>query len=281
MRIQPSPEDLIALTAAWDGDRFEDGRPKVPAGVLDTLRRATTEQVWSLLWQEGYQRQFEGEWLQTHPGRILVGRAVTAQFVPMRPDLDSVVVATANREGRPTEPNKQNWMVVESLVEGDVMVVDIFGKIFEGTVIGDNLGTAVASRTKAGAVIHGGIRDLQGIQKLEEVNVFHRGVDPTPIRDVTLAGMNIPVRMGGATVLPGDVVLGTPSGVIFVPPHLAARAAEASVDIRNRDVFGKLRLAERVYTSSQIDVPVWAPAVEADYVAWLERESGSWEGIPE
>ncbi|WP_138445404.1 RraA family protein [Sinomonas susongensis] len=274
MRIQPSREDLLAMTAEWTGERFEDGRPRVPDEVLEELRLATTEHVWSVLWAEGYERQFEGQWRETHPGTPLVGRAVTAQFLPMRPDYDGIVVATANREGRPTRSNNQNWMVVESLVENDVMVVDIFGKVYEGTVVGDNLGTAVASRTGAGAVIHGGIRDLQGIRRLENVNIFHRGVDPTPIRNVTLGGMNIPVRIGGATVLPGDVVLGTPTGVIFIPPQLAAKAAAASADTRNRDRFGKLRLAERRYTSSQIDVATWEDGVEADYQAWLAAEDG-------
>ncbi len=269
MRIQPSRDDLLSLTPEWDGERFDDGRPKVSDEVLDQLREATTEQIWSVLWDEGYERQFEGGWLETHPGRTVVGRAVTAQFIPQRPDFDTVVVRTANGEGRPTKSDNQNWMVVESLTENDVMVVDIFGKIYEGTVVGDNLGAAVAGRTKAGAVIHGGIRDLQGIQKLDGINIFHRGVDPTPIRNVTLAGLNIPVRIGEASVLPGDIVLATPSGVIFIPPQLAARAAAASVETRSRDDFGKQRLSERVYTSSQIDVPVWAADVEADYLDWL------------
>jgi 4-hydroxy-4-methyl-2-oxoglutarate aldolase len=275
MRTQPTRDDLIELTSEWTGERFHDGRPKVPDSILEELREATTEHVWSVLWDNGYERQFDGAWLETHPGKTIVGRAVTAQFVPQRPDFDKVMVDTANNEGRPTRSNNQNWLVVESLVQGDVMVVDIFGKIYQGTVIGDNLGTAVASRTGVGAVIHGGIRDLQGVRQLESVNIFHRGVDPTPIRNVTLVGMNIPVRIGLATVLPGDVVLGTPSGVIFIPPHLAAQAAAASADTRSRDKFGKLRLAQRRYTSAEIDVSGWQPAVEADYQNWLTGQNSA------
>jgi regulator of RNase E activity RraA len=273
MNITPNRSDLLELTAEWKGERFEDGRPKVGDDVLAKLRSATTEQVWSVLWQAGYEHQFEGGWRETHAGTTIVGRAVTAQFVPKRPDLDRVVMYAAAREGLRTEVHKQNWLVVESLVENDVMVVDIFGKIREGTVIGDNLGTAVASRTRIGAVIHGGIRDLTGIQRLDSVNVFHRDTDPTPIRNVTLAGLNVPVRIGHATVLPGDVVLGTPTGVIFIPPHLAAAAAEASVDIRSRDEFGKLRLAQRRYLTSEIDVDTWATPIEADYQNWLRDRS--------
>jgi 4-hydroxy-4-methyl-2-oxoglutarate aldolase len=150
-----------------------------------------------------------------------------------------------------------------------VLVVDIFGKIVEGTVIGDNLGTAVASRTGVGAVIDGGIRDLQGLQQLEGgVNIFHRAVDPTPIRGVTLAGINLPIRIGGATVLPGDVILGTPTGIAVIPAQLAAEVAADSEDTRVRDVFGKQRLAQRRYSSAQIDAPKWSEDIETDFQQW-------------
>ena len=148
------------------------------------------------------------------------------------------------------------------------MVVDIFGKIKDGTVVGDNLGTAVRTRTRAGAVIDGGIRDYQGLVRLEDVNFYIRGVDPTAIADVTLGGINIPIRIGGATVLPGDVVLGTPTGVIFIPPHLAQAVVERSEEVRVRDEFGKLRLAEGTYTSGEIDVPNWREDIQADFEQW-------------
>ncbi|PDQ36165.1 MAG: dimethylmenaquinone methyltransferase [Candidatus Lumbricidophila eiseniae] len=269
MRIQPFRDELVELTSQWQGDRFEDGRPKVPDSVLEDLQEATTEQVWAVLWDAGFLHQYEGNWLETNPGKPIVGRAVTSQFVPKRPDLDEVVLTAAAREGLVFGPDTQNWLVVESLVSHDVMVVDLFGKIYEGTFIGDNLATAVATRTGVGAVIHGGIRDMMGIRELKAINVFYRGVDPTPIRHVTLAGLNIPVRLGAATVLPGDVVFGTPSGVIFIPPHLAERAASLSRETRLRDKFGKQRLAERTYTSADIDVPEWRSDIQADYNSWL------------
>lgn len=268
MHIQPSSDLLRSLTSEWEGERFDNGRPRVSDEVLEELRTATTEHIWSVLWDAGYERQFEGNWHVTKPDERLVGRAVTAQFLPQRPDLDKVVVDNANQEGRPTRSENQNWLIVESLVDGDVMVVDIFGKIYEGTVIGDNLGTAIDSRTHAGAVIHGGIRDLEGIRSLPNANIFYRGTDPTPIRNVTLGGLNIPVRIGGATAMPGDVVLGTPTGVLFIPPHLATKAAELSTETRSRDVFGKLRLSEGRYSTSQIDVSPWNHNIESDYAEW-------------
>lgn len=280
MHIQPSPETLRSLTAEWDGDRYPDGRPRVSDAIIDALRASTTEEIWLVLSEAGYDRQFEGGWCVSHPGKTLIGRAVTAQFLPHRPDLDRVMVETANNEGRPTRSENQNWLVVEALVDGDVMVVDIFGKVKEGTVIGDQLGTAIDTRTRAGAVIHGGIRDLHGISMLPNVNIFFRGTDPTPIRDVTLAGLNIPVRIGGVTAMPGDVVLGTLSGVMFIPPHLAAKAAARSLEIRSRDDFAKLRLTEGTYSTSQMDVEVWADSIQVDYESWLQRRSsGSGPGV--
>ncbi len=268
MHIQPPEDTLRAMTPQWEGARFDDGRPRVSDEVLEELRGFTTEQIWLVLWDAGYKRQFEGDWTQTHPGKPLVGRAVTAQFLPQRPDLDEVMVATANAEGRPTRSGNQNWLVVESLVDGDVMVVDIFGKIYEGTVIGDQLGTAVGARTGCGAVIHGGIRDLEGIAALDTLNVFYRGTDPTPIRNVTLAGLNIPVRIGAATAMPGDVVVGTPTGVLFVPPHLATKAARESAETKQRDAFAKQRLEEGRYSTSQMDVDTWDAAIMQDYEQW-------------
>jgi 4-hydroxy-4-methyl-2-oxoglutarate aldolase len=272
MRIQPTAEDLIELTSSWAGERFPDGRPRVPGDVLERLRKATTEQAWSVLVKEGFGRQFAGGWRQTHPGTILVGRAVTSQFLPHRPDYDRAVVAAGAREGH-LEGDRQNSWIIETLQPGDVMVTDIFGKVREGTVVGDNLGTAVASRTGTGAVIDGGIRDFQGLTELAgDVNIFFRDVDPTPIRDVTLAGINLPIRVGEATVLPGDVVLGTPSGLIFIPPALAQSVAGESEDIRIRDVFGKRRLAERVYSSAEIDVPTWTDRIEQDFQRWKNAQ---------
>ena len=269
MHIQPSRENLIQLTADNPFDRFEDGRPRVPDDLLQRMKLVTIEEAWSVLQQHGYHRQFEGGWQQTHLGRPLVGRAVTAQFLPHRPDYHNAIQQAGEAEGRSSIGGQNSW-IIETLLENDVMVVDIFGKVKDGTVIGDNLGMAVQTRTHAGAVIDGGIRDYGGLVKLENVNFFMRGMDPTAIADVTLGGINIPIRIGGVTVLPGDIVLGTPTGVIFIPSHLAQEVVETSEAIRVRDEFGKLRLAEGTYTSGEIDVPNWREDIEADFIAWQE-----------
>jgi regulator of RNase E activity RraA len=261
---------MIALTREYTGERFEDGRPKVADEVLARMKHVTTEQAWGVLREHGYHLQFAGDWKETHPGKITVGRAVTAQFVPYRPDFHNAIQQTGLAEGRASIGGQNSW-IIESLQTGDVMVVDIFGKIKDGTVVGDNLGSAVRNRTKAGAVIDGGIRDYQGLIQLDNVNFYIRGVDPTAIANVTLAGLNIPIRIAETTVLPGDVILGTPSGVMFIPAHLAQKVVDSGEEVRIRDEFSKLRLAEGKYTSGEIDVPTWRDDIEADFQAWRNK----------
>lgn len=269
MRIAPTAAELVELTAAWSGERFADGRPRVPDDVLRSLRDATVEQVWHVLQDNGYPPQFVGGWRQTRPGQTMVGRCVTAQFLPLRPDFDAAVKRAGEREGFPSAATQNTW-VVDSLQQNDVFIADIFGKIREGTVIGDNLGGSIAVRTGVGGVIDGGVRDLAGLVEIPApVNFFYRDTDPTPIEEVTLAGMNIPVRIGAVTVLPGDIALGTIAGVSFIPSHLAELVAERSEDIRRRDRFARQRLAERRYTTAEIDVSVWPPDIEGDFQTWL------------
>jgi len=272
MHIQPSREDLIELTQLNPFDRFPDGRPRVPDDWLERMKLVTTEEAWAVLLNHGFPRQFEGNWKETHPGAITVGRAVTAQFLPHRPDYHDAIQQAGLAEGRGKVGGQNSW-IIESLQLNDVMVVDIFGKVKDGTVVGDNLGTAVRTRTRVGAVIDGGIRDYQGLVQLKDVNFYIRGMDPTAIADVTLAGLNIPIRISGVTVLPGDVVLGTPTGVIFIPPHLAQKVVERSEAVRVRDEFGKMRLDEGKYTSGEIDVPTWREDIEADFQAWRKANN--------
>lgn len=266
MKLFNSPENVAELTRLWTGDRLPDGRPNVPDNLLTRLKDITSEQAWTILDKEKYLFQFEGNWFHTHPNRILVGRVVTAQMMPYRPDLHAVVQETGEREGR---IGGQNSWVIDTLQTNDVLVVDLFGKIKEGTFVGDNLGTSVMTRTQAGAVINGGIRDYQGLVELDNVAFFVRGVDPTPIRNTTMTGVNIPIRIGEVTVLPGDVVLGTPTGVYFIPAHLVQRIVETGEAINLRDIFGKLRLSEKKYTPGEIDVEVWADHIQQDYEQWV------------
>jgi 4-hydroxy-4-methyl-2-oxoglutarate aldolase len=261
-----SPDNVRALTHLSSHERLPDGRPRVPDDLLERLTLATNDEAWAIVSRKhGYQAQFIGGWpVHLQPDRVLVGRAVTAVFVPLRPDLHGAVEARGRAEGR---SGRHNAWVIECLGQGDVPVIDLFGKLQGGTFIGDNLATAIRARTGAGIIIDGGIRDLARVRELTDFPVYARGVDPSAIADVTLVGVNVPIRIGGATVLPGDVVLGTRAGVTFIPPHLLQEVVEHAEDARERDVWGKRMLAAGRYTSAQIDVAVWTPEIEAAYRA--------------
>jgi regulator of RNase E activity RraA len=265
-----SPDRIAALTPLWNGERLEDGRPKVADGILERMKAVTNDEVWGVIEKKhGYNYNFEGNWLNLHPELALVGRVVTAQMVPQRPDLHGAVEAIGRAEGR---SGGQNTWVIDTLGKNDVLVVDLFGKIHDGTFIGDNLATATRRRTGTGIVIDGGIRDFQRVNELADFAVFCRGMDPSAIAEVTLVGVNIPIRIGHATVMPGDVVLGTQEGVSFVPPHLAEEVVSTGEDVAQRDVFGKWTLEVGTYTSGEIDVAVWADHIEEHYMQWCAEQ---------
>jgi 4-hydroxy-4-methyl-2-oxoglutarate aldolase len=191
--------------------------------------------------------------------------------MPPRSDLDKVVMDWGKARG--WSPRQNTW-VIDNLVKDDVVVVDLFGKLRDGTFAGDNLATAIKTRTSTGMVVDGGIRDARQIEELDGFNAFVRGIDPSAIAEVTLVGVNVPIRIGGATVLPGDLVLGTSAGVTFIPPALVEEIVLHSEETRLRDEFGKQRLSEGKYTSSQIDTQSWEPEIQSDYLAWKERRTG-------
>lgn len=263
-------EDIIQLTPLWKGERFENGRPKVSDDILKRMEEVATEEAWSVLWRNGYKYQFEGEWKTIHTDKVLVGRAVTGVMVPRRPDLHDYLLEYGHREeGRIGFFN--SW-VIETLQEDDVMVVDMFAKVYEGTFSGGNLSTAVATRTGRGQVIYGGIRDVQQVKGIANLQTFYKGNDPTPIRDVTLVGINVPCQIGNAICMPGDVVLGTIAGVLFIPPHLAEDCAVHSERTRLREMFGLMRIRERIYTSAQMDTK-WTPEIQADFAEWRKTNT--------
>ncbi len=261
-------ESIIAITHLWEGDRFDDGRPRVPDDILQRMKAISIEQAWGVLNGNGYKFQFAGEWMNLHPDRILVGRAVTCAFVPIRPDFNDAVSAQGEKDGR---VGGQNSWVIDTLVKDDVIVVDLFGKVKDGTFAGDNLGNSIYAKTGTGMVIDGGIRDLDGIYELPDFATFVRGVDPTGIANVTLTGINIPIRIAEATVLPGDVVLGRRGGIIFIPPHFTQQVVEQGEEVQLRDRFGHQRLREGIYTPGEIDRK-WSEEIEKDFAQWRANQ---------
>ncbi len=249
-------EDIIALTPKWKGERFDDGRPRVPDRYLEALKGMTLEEVWKPIFVQGYESQFEGRLHTLHDdGRKLIGRAVTATYAPTRPDLHEVMFGIGMQENR--KGNYNQW-VVDSLVEGDVLVVDMYDKIYKGTFLGGNLTTAVATRTKTGgAVIWGGVRDVEQMKQVEGVQVYYRGIDPTPIRDFLMTGFTTPPRLGNAIVLPGDIVFGAGGGVLFIPSHLVPEVVDGAAKTHVKDIFGFEMITQNIFTTAQIDKNTW------------------------
>jgi regulator of RNase E activity RraA len=272
---QISKEELIFLTPEWDGERFKDGRPRVSDDILERMKLVTLEEAWAVLRGQEFNFQYEGDWQVIDPDAVLVGRAVTATFVPGRPDIHRRYDERGHAQGR---SGSQNSWPVDILEPGDVYVADQFGAHVDGPTIGDNVGNAIFANSGNGFVYNGAVRDLNGLKQIEGFAAFFRSYHPShhnpPGRlNTTLVGINQPARVGAATVMPGDVVLGRDGGVIFVPPHLAERVVETSEIVRLRDLFGQQRLAEGTYTSGQIDAR-WSDEIERDFSGWLTDNIG-------
>jgi 4-hydroxy-4-methyl-2-oxoglutarate aldolase len=260
-------EEMIEYTAEWTGERFEDGRPRVSDDILERMRRVSVTQAWGVLRGEGYEWQYEGDWFCTQPENILVGRAVTAMYMPRRPFMRKVMEEKGAAEG--CIGDQISWPI-DLLVPGDVYVADVYGKIDQGPIIGDNLATAIKTNSGNGVVHDCAVRDIEGIVEIPNFACFTRGWHPTYASPtIMLVGYNSPIRIGHATVMPGDVVLGRDGGVIFIPAQLAEKVVTTSEIISLRDQFGKMRLREGKYTPGQIDRR-WTDDIEQDFSAWLE-----------
>lgn len=270
-----SKQQLIEFTPDWHGARFPDGRPDVPDSVLQRLKDATAEEAWEVLMRAGYHNQFASGWKVINPsGKRLIGRVVTAVFVPYRPDLDSVIRANAKKEGR--QARGENSWIIDTLQPGDVMVVDLFGKIKDGTIIGSNLGTSVATKERSGLpidglIVDGSVRDTAEIQEIKGFEIFSRGTDPSALRNVTLMGINVPIRIGQATVMPGDVAVSDPEGITFIPPQLAEKVADHAELDHLIDDWGETMLREQKYTPGQIDGR-WTNQMIGEFNKWAASQ---------
>ncbi len=270
---QLSKEEMIFLTPEWKGERFADGRPKVPDDLLKRMKLVTHEEAWAVLKGSNFRHQYEDGWLCINPDSVLVGRAVTAQFLPGRPDVHRVIDEKGhNKDGR---IKSQNSWPIDLLTKGDVYVVDQFGAHEDGPTIGDNLGNSIYAKTGNGIVYDGAVRDINGLKEIGSFTSFVRSYHPShhlnnPDGDLntTLVGINRPTRIGKAFVMPGDVVLGRDGAVMFIPPHLAEKVVKTSEIVRLRDMFGHQRLREQKYTPGQIDNR-WSDEIERDFSGWL------------
>lgn len=270
--VGSSPEYIKALTPEWKGERFADGRPKVSDAILERLKNISIEEAWGVLRNKGFQNQFEGNWTIIKPDEVMTGRVVTAQYMPLRPDLEKYVKEQGKLENRSQQGGTNSWPI-DILTTGDVYVADGYGKITDGTLIGDNLGNSIFAKSQSGVVFFGSVRDQEGLEDIKGFNGWIKGSDPSYIQQMMLTSINAPIRIGRATVLPGDVVLAKKYGVIFIPAYLVEDLVLTSEVTALRDEFGHQRLREKKYLAGQIDSQ-WSEEIKKDFLDWLKNYPG-------
>ncbi len=268
---QITKEELIYLTREWKGERFEDGRPKVSDDLLDRMQLVTHDEAWAVMKNEGYFYQYADGWQIINPDSILIGRALTATFLPGRPDVHNAIDDRGKAEGK----RGQNSWPVDLLVKRDVYVADQFGIQTNGPTIGDNVGNAIYAKSGNGIVYDGAIRDISGLKEIGGFTSYFGSYHPSHHNqsgnlNTMLVGINQPTRIRQVTVMPGDVVLGRNGGVSFIPPHLVEKVVVTSEIVRLRDMFGHERLREEKYTAGQIDTR-WSDEIERDFSEWLNE----------
>lgn len=270
---QISKDEMLFLTPEWKGERFADGRPKVADALLKRMKLVTHEEAWAVMKGENYKHQYTEGWQIINPDSVLVGRALTANFMPGRPDVHRVIDKKGHeKDGR---IKSQNAWPIDMLVKGDVYVVDQFGAHQDGPTIGDNLGNSIFAKSGNGIVYEGALRDVAGLKEIGGFTSFYRSYHPShhlnnPDGELntTLVGINHPTRIGQVMVMPGDIVLGRDGGVSFIPPHLVEKVVTTSEIVRLRDGFGHERLRQQKYTAGQIDNR-WTDDIEKDFSQWL------------
>ena len=270
--VGSSPEYIKALTSEWKGERFPDGRPKVSDAILGRLRKISIEEAWGVLRNKGFQNQFEGDWTIINPDQTMTGRVVTAQYMPLRPDLEKQVKEQGKIENRSQQGGTNSWPI-DMLVNGDVYVADAYGKIADGTLIGDNLGNSIFAKSQRGVIFYGSVRDQEGLSEIKGFNGWIKGSDPSYIQQMMLTSINAPIHIGRATVLPGDIVLAKKFGVIFIPAYLVEDLVLTSEFTTLRDEFGHQRLREKKYLAGQIDSQ-WSDEIKKDFLNWLNNYPG-------
>jgi regulator of RNase E activity RraA len=263
-----SKGEMTQLTPENPFDRFEDGRPKVPEKYMERAKGVSSEEVWSVLHETDYKDQFEDGFQTVHTDKHLVGRVVTVQFMPARPDVRKTAEANAKKNGL---GDLHNQTVIDMLQPGDVLVVDLFGKKVGGTMVGDNLFYYISKATKsAGLIVDGAVRDLDGLSEID-MPAYFRATDPTPIGDVMLTAINVPIRIGHVTVMPGDLAMGDREGVYFVPPQFVKQVLDRADELHVHDEWTKKKFDEGKYKSAEIYGSPKDPALKKEYKEYFEK----------
>lgn len=266
-QIVASEDEILYYTYEWDGERMPDGRPKVSDELLERVKNIKLEDAWQYLNELGYPNQYEGGWKKLHEDQPMVGRVLTAQYMPDREDVSERLTEEGIEAGHVGPMN--SWPI-DMLQEGDIYLADSFGKIAQGTLIGGNLGTSIFAKSGNGVIFNGSSRDDEELENIEGFNVFLRDWHPSFLEEVMLTGINVPVRIGNVTVIPGDVALAKKQGIVFIPPHLVEEIVLTAEIVQLRDEFGQMRMRDGVYSAGQIDTE-WTPEIEDDFLNWVRE----------
>ena len=261
-----SKDELVFLTSAWKGERFADGRPKISDSLLQRAKHIMIDDAWTVLRNEGYLNQFEGGW-KTVNDTPMTGRAFTAMYMPSRPDVEKNIKERGAKEGR--KGNTNSWPI-DKLTKGDLYVADAFGKIGGGPIMGATLANSIYSKSGNGVVFDGASRDLQEIKNIKGFNAYVRDFHPSFTEEMVLMGLNTPIRIGNVMVLPGDLVIATREGVLFVPAHMAEQVVSTSEFVIRKDQFGFEMVRNGKYSTGEIDSQ-WNDEIKTEFLKWLEK----------
>lgn len=261
-----SREEMMFLTSEWKGERFPDGRPKIPDDLLERAKHIMIDDAWNALRNEGYHSQYEGGWKMVNQ-TLMTGRAVTAMYMPSRPDVERNIKERGAKEGR--KGNTNSWPI-DVLVPGDLYVADAYGKIAGGPIMGSTLANSIFSKSGNGVVFDGSARDLQEISNMPGFNAFVRDFHPSFTEEMVLMGLNTPIRIGNAIVLPGDLVIATIEGVLFVPAHLAEEVVSVAEFVVRKDQFGFEMVRNNIYSTGEIDSQ-WSDEIKVAFLEWLKK----------
>jgi 4-hydroxy-4-methyl-2-oxoglutarate aldolase len=267
-------EEMVEYTKAWTGERFADGRPKVPDGFLERAKGMSSEEVIVPAGRgggapniAGYS-QFDGKFKVLHPELKMAGRVVTAMYMPTRADIDTILFAKARDKGVALT----NQWPIDQLQPGDVLVIDLYGKQEGAGIVGDNLYYYINKATKGGGlVINGSLRDVEGVQDIK-LPAYVRSITPTWFGGSTLYGYNVPVRMGNVVVMPGDIAFGDREGVSFIPPSLAESILDKADETHIHDEWTKMKFDEGKYKSTDIYSVPKTDALRKEYQEYLKKK---------
>ena len=261
-----SKEELIFLTSEWKGERFSDGRPKISDSLVKRAKYIMIDDAWTVLKNEGYLNQFEGGW-KTINDTPMTGRALTAMYMPSRPDVEKIIKERGAKQGR--KGNTNSWPI-DILTKGDLYVADAFGKIGGGPIMGATLANSIYSKSGNGVVFDGAARDLQEIKNIKGFNAFVRDFHPSFTEEMVLMGLNTPIRIGNVMVIPGDLVIATREGVLFVPAHMAEQVVSTAEFVIRKDQFGFEMVRNGKYSTGEIDSQ-WNDEIKTEFLRWLEK----------